>query len=224
MKRKDIMKAETYEKVITVQDYLDNYCDIELFQEKCKLCPVYGWSWSCPPFDGFDTLKYWRSFHSLIIVCRKLIMSESDKAAYRRSVAEEFVNDKPKADDWVSESGKMAVKGEIKNGGDGERFNINKLIDGNLAGLMEELVNLEKIYPGSNALIPGSCIVCGYGNCARKKGLPCRHPDKMHHSLESLGSDLDKTSKDLFGIEMKWIEGDELPDYFVQIGGLLIKE
>ncbi|MBR2547987.1 MAG: hypothetical protein IKF07_07355 [Eubacterium sp.] len=218
------MKAETYEKIITVDDYLDKYCDIELFQEKCALCPVYGWSWSCPPFDSFDTLRYWKSFHSLILVCRKLIMTDKDKADYRKAVAEKFVNDKPKADDWRSESGKMAVKGEIKSGGDGDKFNINKLIDGNLAGLLEQLVSLEKIYPGSNALIPGSCIVCGYGNCARKLGKPCRHPEKMHHSLESLGSDLDKTTRELFGIEMKWIVDNELPDYFVQIGGLLIKE
>lgn len=218
------MQAETYEKIITVQDYLDKFCNIELFQEKCKLCPVYGWSWSCPPFDKFDTLEYWKSFHSLILVCRKLIMTDQDKADYRKAVAEKFANDQPKADDWVSESGKKAVEGRVKNGGDGDSFDINKLIDGNLAGLLEQLVSLEKIYPGSNALIPGSCIVCGYGNCARKKGMPCRHPDKMHHSLESLGSDLDKTSTELFGIKMEWIVDDELPDYFVQIGGLLIKD
>ena len=216
------MRAETYEKVITVEDYLDKYCNIELFQEKCKLCPVYGWSWSCPPFDEFDTLNYWRSFHSLILVCRKLIMTDQDKADYRRAVAEKFANDQPKSDDWVSESGKKAVEGRAKSGGDGDSFDINKLIDGNLAGLLEQLVNLEKIYPGSNALIPGSCIVCGYGNCARKKGKPCRFPEKMHHSLESLGSDLDKTSTELFGIKMEWIVDNELPDYFVQIGGLLI--
>ena len=218
------MKAETYEKIITVEKYLEDYCNIELFQEKCKLCPVYGWSWSCPPFDEFDTLRYWESFHSLILVCRKLIMTDKDKADYRKAVAEKFVNDKPKPDDWISKSGKKAVEGKIMNGGDGDDFDINKLIDGNLAGLMEELVSLEKIYPGSNALIPGSCIVCGYGNCSRKEGKPCRHPDKMHHSLESLGSDLDKTTRDMFGIEMKWIVNNELPDYFVQIGGLLIKE
>ena len=218
------MKAETYEKVITVRDYLDQYCNIELFQEKCKLCPVYGWSWSCPPFDTFDTLKYWHSFHSLIIVCRKLIMSDKDKEDYRKAVAEDFINDKPKKDDWISESGKKAVEGQIKNGGDGDRFNINKLIDGNIAGLLEQLVSLEKIYPGSNALIPGSCIACGYGNCARKKGKPCRHPEKMHHSLESLGADLGRTTTDMFGIEMKWIENNELPDYFAEVGGLLIKE
>ena len=218
------MKAETYEKIITVEKYLEDYCNIELFQDKCKLCPVYGWSWSCPPFDQFDTLRYWESFHSLILVCRKLIMTDKDKADYRKAVAEKFVNDKPKPDDWISKSGKKAVEGKVMNGGDGDDFDINKLIDGNLAGLMEELVSLEKIYPGSNALIPGSCIVCGYGNCSRKEGKPCRHPDKMHHSLESLGSDLDKTTKEMFGIEMKWIVNNELPDYFVQIGGLLIKE
>jgi len=217
------MKAETYEKVITVDKYLDRYCDICRFQDKCKDCPVYGWSWSCPPFDDFDTLGYWHSFSSLIVVCRKLIMSDKDKADYKKAAAEGFVNDKPKDDDWISESGKKAAKGQIRNGGDGDSFNINKLIDGNIAGLLEQLVSLEKIYPGSNGLIPGSCIACGYGNCARRKGKPCRHPEKMHHSLESLGADLGKTAKELFGIEMKWIVGDELPDYFIEIGGLLIK-
>ena len=217
------MKAETYEKIITVDEYLDNYCDIERFQDKCKLCPVYGWSWSCPPFNNFDTLTYWKQFHSLILVCRKLIMTDTDKAYYRKAVAENFIHDKPKADDWISESGKKAVNGQIRNGGEGDIFNINKLIDGNIAGLLEQLVSLEKIYPGSNALIPGSCIACGYGNCARKIGKPCRHPEKMHHSLESLGADLGKTTSDLFGIELQWIVDGELPDYFAEVGGLLIK-
>ncbi len=215
------MNAETYEKVVTVQYYLNNYCDIKLFQDKCRLCPVYGESWSCPPFD-FDALEYWRRYHSLIVICRKLIMSDKDKADYRRSVAEDFVHDEPSEDDWTSESGRMAVKGQIKNGGDGDRFNINKLIDGSIAGMSEELVNLEQVYPGSHALLPGRCMVCGVGNCSRAEGLPCRFPEKMHHSMESMGGDIGKTITDMFGIEMKWIENDELPDYFIQLGGLLI--
>ena len=46
----------------------------------------------------------------------------------------------------------------------------------------------------------------------------------MHHSLESLGADLGKTTTEMFGIEMKWIVDNELPDYFAEVGGLLIKD
>lgn len=217
------MKAESYIKVISVQDYLDKYCDIKLFQDKCTLCPVYGESWSCPPFD-FDALEYWHRFKSVIIVCRKLIMSDKDKADYRRSVRNSFRDDEPSPDDHISKSGMKAVKGEVRNGGDGDDFNINKLLDGSIAGISEQLVNMEKLYEGSHALLPGRCDICGDGNCTRLKRKPCRFPERMHHTIESMGGDVGKTITEMFGIEMLWIKNDELPDYFIQMGALLIKE
>ena len=117
-----------------------------------------------------------------------------------------------------------AVKGEIRNGGDGDRFDINKLLDGSIAGMSEQLISMESIYPGSHALLPGRCTICGPRGCSRLEGKPCRFPDKMHHTIESMGGDVGKTITELFGIEMLWIKNDELPDYFIQLGALLIKE
>jgi len=92
---------------------------------RCKECnnliPYFR-----PQFD-FDAKEYWSRFKSVVLVCRKLYMSNEDKARFRKSVKEGFVNDEPTNDDWKSESGMKAVKGEIRNGGDGDRFDINTI-------------------------------------------------------------------------------------------------
>lgn len=87
--------------------------------------------------------------------------------------------------------------------------------------LTEELEDLAAHRPGSLPLSAGSCRLCE--KCARPEGLPCRHPDKMRYSVESLGGDVGKTISELCGIDIEWIEGDKLPDHLVLVAGLLEK-
>lgn len=89
------------------------------------------------------------------------------------------------------------------------------------AELTRELAEKEKDYPGSQALSAGSCQVCGEDNCTRKTGEPCRFPDKMRYSVESLGGNVGLTCSKLLGIRLQWIEEGQIPDYFVLVGGLL---
>ena len=101
-----------------------------------------------------------------------------------------------------------------------ESLKIMAEVKENMAG---ELFKMENQCPGSVSLSAGSCSLCGKGNCTRPSGKPCRYPEKMRYSIESLGGNVGKTVHDLFGIELEWIEEGKVPSYFVLVGGLLEK-
>lgn len=87
--------------------------------------------------------------------------------------------------------------------------------------MSEELYHLEEEKPGSISLCAGSCDLCYEAGCTRASGEPCRYPDKMRYSIESLGGNVGLTASKLLGIEIKWMEENALPEYFVLVGGLL---
>lgn len=88
--------------------------------------------------------------------------------------------------------------------------------------MSRELYELEKQCPGSISLSAGSCSLCKDG-CTRAVGEPCRYPEMMRYSIESLGGDVGRTVSKLMGYELEWIEEGKLPSYFVLVGGLLKK-
>lgn len=81
---------------------------------------------------------------------------------------------------------------------------------------LPRLYALEAATPGS-LIFTGRCRLCRPAECARASGKPCRHPDRLRHSLESLGFDLEKTSRDLLGIPLQWASGHRLPPYITLI-------
>ena len=89
--------------------------------------------------------------------------------------------------------------------------------------LTDHLLLLEKEYPGSISLSAGSCQLCGPNNCTKTEGLPCRHPEKLRYSIESLGGNVGKTISNSFHIELEWVEEGKLPNHFVLVCGLLKK-
>lgn len=100
---------------------------------------------------------------------------------------------------------------------------IMEILSEEKAKIGAELEQLEAQTPGSRALMAGSCTRCPQG-CARKDGEACRFPEKLRYSMESLGGNVVQTLADLMGIQMKWAENGRLPEYFVLVGGLLMKE
>ena len=88
--------------------------------------------------------------------------------------------------------------------------------------LDEEMLRLETETPGSLALSAGSCKRCR--TCSRPEGKPCRFPQLMRHSIESVGGDVGKTIEKLCGIEIQWAKEGCLPEYYVVAGGLLTKD
>lgn len=87
--------------------------------------------------------------------------------------------------------------------------------------LGEELLEKEKKYPGSVSLSAGSCEQCVSG-CTRDAGEPCRNPETMRYSIESLGGNVGLTIEKLMGIRLEWMEAGKLPHHFVLVNGLLI--
>ena len=87
--------------------------------------------------------------------------------------------------------------------------------------LADELFIEEERVPGSMSLSAGSCQICK--GCSKPEGKPCRFPDKMRYSIESIGGNVGKTISSLCGIEIEWIEEGKLPEHFVLVGGLLKK-
>ncbi|MCR4892178.1 MAG: DUF2284 domain-containing protein [Lachnospiraceae bacterium] len=89
--------------------------------------------------------------------------------------------------------------------------------------LVCELFQMEKQIPGSRALMAGGCELCGEGGCTRPSGKPCRHPDKLRHSVESLGGNVSLTVEKYLGQRILWMKDGKLPEYFMLICGLLYK-
>ena len=85
--------------------------------------------------------------------------------------------------------------------------------------LTAELYEMEKAEPGSLALFAGGCDICS--ECTRGKGEPCRFPERMRFSVESLGGNAQKVIEELFKVPLLWGENGVLPEYFVLLGALL---
>lgn len=102
-----------------------------------------------------------------------------------------------------------------------EKENWESLMEEVKNSLTEELFKEEEKYPGSKSLSAGSCRICGETGCRRPLGKPCRFPDKMRYSIESLGGNVGLTASKLLNIRLQWIEEGKVPDYFVLVGGLL---
>ena len=68
--------------------------------------------------------------------------------------------------------------------------------------LLPRLYKMEREAPGSRCF-SFRCLLCPEG-CTRPDGKPCRHPDKMRYSLESVGFDLVAMTHDLLGTDLEW--------------------
>lgn len=87
--------------------------------------------------------------------------------------------------------------------------------------LTDELLAAEKDFPGSISLSAGSCRRCK-GGCSKPEGKPCRFPETMRYSIESLGGNVGMTIEKLMGLKLEWMEAGRLPHHFVLVCGLLI--
>lgn len=84
---------------------------------------------------------------------------------------------------------------------------------------LRTMIALRNRTPGSQVLGAGACELCRI--CTRTQGRPCRLPQLLVHSLESMGADVESTSRQLFDHPIEWSDGTTLPDSYVLIMGLL---
>lgn len=85
--------------------------------------------------------------------------------------------------------------------------------------LSRELMEMEEKHPGSVSLSAGSCMNCE--RCTRLTGEPCRFPDKMRYSIESIGGNVGLTVTKYLKQELLWMEEGRLPEHFILVCGLL---
>lgn len=66
----------------------------------------------------------------------------------------------------------------------------------------------------------GSCRACK--PCGAKTGLPCKKPEKLIYSLESLGVNVNRLVKDAFGFDLQWYKKGKEQDFTSAVGGVLL--
>jgi predicted metal-binding protein len=96
-----------------------------------------------------------------------------------------------------------------------ERFHTSR------AEFREILLEVEKAFPGSRALVAGHCVQCPA--CARETGHPCRFPEAMRFSLEAVGFDVTGLATGVLGLSIQWPR-QGLPKYYLTVGALLCRE
>lgn len=62
---------------VEVNEFVENYVNIEHFITLCEDCENYGKNWNCPPFD-FDVMDIWNSYNKLKIIAFKFDFSEDE--------------------------------------------------------------------------------------------------------------------------------------------------
>ena len=228
-------EVEKSRREIGVEEYVEKFVNVAEFLEYCKACPNYGRVWSCPPYD-FEAESVWRQYRSFYVVARKINFAAGQAPA-----------DKAEAAAVKTPAGKAelaAVLAEVKDDMSRELYELEKTIPGSLA-LSAGSCNLCRRAAGADDGAGAKTADAGAddadgaktadagaddaGNafaslsCARAEGLPCRYPEKMRYSIESLGGNVGLTVSKLMGIELEWMEEGKMPSYFVLVGGLLKK-
>ncbi len=72
------------------------------------------------------------------------------------------------------------------------------------------------------AISNGSCKLCK--PCCKKLEKPCKKPDKIKYSLESLGLDVGSISRDFFNHSLLWYQDKKAPAYTSVLSAYLMKE
>lgn len=75
---------------------------------------------------------------------------------------------------------------------------------------------------GGVMIANGNCRLCN--PCSKKKGEPCKKPERMRFSMEALGLNVGRITADVFGHELLWYKDKKAPRYLSAVACLLLKE
>ena len=84
--------------------------------------------------------------------------------------------------------------------------------------LLPRLYEMEREMPGSRCFT-FRCVLCPEG-CTRPQGKPCRHPERLRHSLEAVGFDVEAITRDLLGIDLEWSTDGSLSKHITLVTAL----
>lgn len=88
--------------------------------------------------------------------------------------------------------------------------------------LDKKLIEKEKKYNNSLALFAGCCVLCD--TCEKEFSRPCKNPDLLRYSFESLGFDVTSTAKEVLDTEILWSKNGEVLDYYFLVAGFFTNE
>lgn len=103
-----------------------------------------------------------------------------------------------------------------------ELADVDKVLDQVHRDIRDYWRKNETLHIDSQYLAPGSCHLCPEG-CTRKVGAPCRRPDQLRYSIESLGGDVVALSEDVLGTKILWGSPEKPPEYYTLVSGLPLK-
>lgn len=86
-----------------------------------------------------------------------------------------------------------------------------KAANATLKTTIEKCTRDLETYMKGYSLLSGSCRQCKPCQC--KKGLPCKHPDKMRYSMEAAGLNVQRLTIDFLDHELLWYKNKTLPEY-----------
>lgn len=176
-------------RLISVADYLAEYYDAKIL-DYCKVCPNFGKTWACPPYD-FDARAFVAQFNHAMLIGTKAVPTAATREQSTSPEARLALQKQGIQDAWQS--------------------------------VRPFMMQCEQRHPGTVSLCgPFACHGCD--GCSRPDGNPCKHPELMRHSLESLGFDVGKTTTQLLGIELQWASDGQLPPYLTLVTMLLSPE
>ncbi|MBC3886808.1 hypothetical protein GH810_00560 [Acetobacterium paludosum] len=88
------------------------------------------------------------------------------------------------------------------------------------------LLEIEDEVEGALGLVSGNCPICEIQKmpCARKSNQPCRNPNLMRYSLESLGFNVASLVKYEVGMTLEWPANCRLPKVLTSVSAILCNE
>lgn len=102
--------------------------------------------------------------------------------------------------------------------GVGPQSDFRELLQPVRARLEKRLLELEEENAGLAFGFSGGCSLCG--ECARKRGETCRHPEKVRPALEAYGFDVCKSMEDIFHTGLEWASEGRTPRSLTLVGAI----
>lgn len=180
---------------VEMNKLMDEYYNLDRTRKFCYECPSFNKNWSCPDYD-FEEKEWLNRYRYVYLIGKEYHIPREDR---------QKVIGVAKVGDYALRAMKVLKVSAFK-----------------------DLIALEKKVPNSMALMPGNCIVCEITEdqkCTKELGdEPCRHPEVLRFSLESLGFDVDSIMKFEIGLYLQWPKEGRLPEKLCGVMALMTQE
>ncbi len=186
-------------KSISREDLMDA-CHLKTVRGYCQSCMNFQKNYSCPPHAP-EGEAYTKPYTHITLIASTLdtqqLTAELDYIKSQTYDSETLRSYKSAETDVFAEVSMYS-------------FDVIKHT------LSAKLLSLEPQFDAVS-MPPGKCSLCD--PCALRQQLPCRHPNDVRFSLESLGFLVSELLNEQFDLELGWAKG-AFPPYFITLSAL----